>query len=184
MTYMKSLTSDLIVVGAGPAGLMTASAAALRGAAVTVLDPNPRTGKKLRITGKGRCNLCNDCDVRAFLKNVPGNAKFLYSALNRFSPADTMAFFEALGVPLKTERGNRVFPVSDNAHDVARALEAAMKRAGVRLLFADAEEIVTDGGAVCAVKTSQGHTATPGTSATRSSFVRLSSRSPGAVPRS
>ena len=153
---MSERKAEAVVIGGGAAGMMAALTAAQRGKDVLVVEHEKFCGKKLRITGKGRCNLCNDCDVRAFLKNVPGNAKFLYSALNRFSPADTMAFFEALGVPLKTERGNRVFPVSDNAHDVARALEAAMKRAGVRLLFADAEEIVTDGGAVCAVKTSQG----------------------------
>ena len=153
---MSERKAEAVVIGGGAAGMMAALTAARRGKDVLLVEHEKFCGKKLRITGKGRCNLCNDCDVRAFLKNVPGNAKFLYSALNRFSPADTMAFFEALGVPLKTERGNRVFPVSDNAHDVARALEAAMKRAGVRLLFADAEEIVTDGGAVCAVKTSQG----------------------------
>ena len=153
---MSARKADAVVIGGGAAGMMAALTAARRGKDVLLVEHEKFCGKKLRITGKGRCNLCNDCDVRAFLKNVPGNAKFLYSALNRFSPVDTMAFFEALGVPLKTERGNRVFPVSDNAHDVARALEAAMKRAGVRLHFADAEEIVTDGGAVCAVKTSQG----------------------------
>ena len=153
---MSARKAEAVVIGGGAAGMMAALTAAQRGKNVILLEHEKFCGKKLRITGKGRCNVCNDCDVRSFLKNVPGNAKFLYSALNRFSPADTMAFFESLGVPLKTERGNRVFPVSDNAHDVARALEAAMKRAGVKLAFANAEEIVTDGGAVSAIRCTDG----------------------------
>ena len=135
---MSARKAEAVVIGGGAAGMMAALTAAQRGKNVILLEHEKFCGKKLRITGKGRCNVCNDCDVRTFLKNVPGNAKFLSSALNRFSPADTMAFFESLGVPLKTERGNRVFPVSDNAHDVARALEAAMKRAGVKLVLSAA----------------------------------------------
>ena len=132
--------------------MMAAYTAAQRGRRVLLVEHEKFCGKKLRITGKGRCNVCNDCDVRTFLQNVPGNAKFLYSALNRFPPADTMRFFESLGVPLKTERGGRVFPVSDNAHDIARALEAAMKRAGVHILYGNAEAVLTEGGAVRAVR--------------------------------
>ena len=141
--------------------MMAALKAAERGRSVVLIEHNPFCGKKLRITGKGRCNVCNSCDVRAFLQNVPGNAKFLYSALNRFPPSETMAFFEGLGVPLKTERGNRVFPVSDNAHDVARALEAAMKRAGIRLLHDSAAEVLTEGGAVCGVRCAENEIACP-----------------------
>ena len=153
---MSARKAEAVVIGGGAAGMMTALTAARRGKNVILVEHEKFCGKKLRITGKGRCNVCNDCDVRTFLKNVPGNAKFLYSALNRFSPADTMAFFESLGVPLKTERGNRVFPVSDNAHDVARALESAMKRAGVKIVYGNAEEIVTEGGAVSAVRCADG----------------------------
>ena len=153
---MSARKTDAVVIGGGAAGMMAALIAAQRGKNIILLEHEKFCGKKLRITGKGRCNVCNDCDVRTFLKNVPGNAKFLHSALNRFSPADTMEFFEALGVPLKTERGNRVFPVSDNAHDVARALEAAMKRAGVHIVYENAEEVIAENGAVCAVKTVEG----------------------------
>lgn len=136
--------------------MMAAIAAARRGRDVLLLEHEKFCGKKLRITGKGRCNVCNACDERTFLQNVPGNAKFLYSALSRFSPADAMAFFENLGVPLKTERGNRVFPVSDNAHDIARALEREMKRVGVRVRCEEAQSVCTENGAVCAVRTKDG----------------------------
>lgn len=156
MTSMSARKAEAVVIGGGAAGMMAAVIAAQRGKNTILLEHEKFCGKKLRITGKGRCNVCNDCDVRTFLKNVPGNAKFLYSALNRFSPADTMDFFEALGVPLKTERGNRVFPASDNAHDVARALEAAMKRAGVHIVYGNAEEVIAENGAVCAVRTAEG----------------------------
>lgn len=133
--------------------MMAAITAAERGRSVTLLEHQDFCGKKLRITGKGRCNVCNRCDVKTFLRNVPRNPKFLYSALNRFSPEDTIAFFESLGVPLKTERGNRVFPCSDNAHDIARALEREMKRCGVRIVKDSALEIQTKDGAVSAVRT-------------------------------
>ncbi|MBQ4298408.1 MAG: aminoacetone oxidase family FAD-binding enzyme, partial [Clostridia bacterium] len=148
--------ADAVIIGGGAAGMMAAVAAGRRGKNVILLEHEKFCGKKLRITGKGRCNVCNSCDVKTFLQNVPVNPKFLYSALNRFPPADTMEFFESLGVPLKTERGNRVFPVSDNAHDVARALEAAMRAAGVHVLYEDAKEILTADGAVCGVKSSGG----------------------------
>ena len=136
--------------------MMAACEAAERGRSVVLLEWQKFCGRKLRITGKGRCNVTNNCDIKPFMQNVPGNAKFLYSALNRFSTADTIAMFEALGVPMKTERGSRVFPVSDNAHDVARALEKRMKRAGVKIVSAKAEEIITENGAVCAVATDCG----------------------------
>ncbi|MDD4808381.1 MAG: NAD(P)/FAD-dependent oxidoreductase, partial [Oscillospiraceae bacterium] len=101
---------DVLVVGAGAAGLMAAGTAASRGLTVWLAEKNAAPGKKLGITGKGRCNLTNDCIIPLFLENVPTNPRFLYGALNRFSPADTKAFFEGLGVPLKTERGRRAFP--------------------------------------------------------------------------
>ncbi len=136
--------------------MMAACEAAERGRSVALLEWQKFCGRKLRITGKGRCNVTNNCDIKPFMLNVPGNAKFLYSALNRFSTADTIAMFESLGVPMKTERGNRVFPVSDNAHDVAKALEKRMRRAGVKIVTAKAEEILTENGAVSAVRTDQG----------------------------
>ena len=156
---MNIRNADTVVIGGGAAGMMAAIAAGRRGKNVILLEHERFCGKKLRITGKGRCNVCNSCDVRTFLQNVPVNPKFLYSALNRFPPAETMAFFEALGVPLKTERGNRVFPVSDNAHDVAKALEKAMKSAHVRVLYENAEDVIVTDGAVSGVKSSGGEIA-------------------------
>lgn len=101
---------------------------------MTLLEPNERLGKKLNITGKGRCNVTNDADLETLLANTPRNGKFLYSAFSRFDGRDAMAFFEDLGVPLKVERGNRVFPVSDRAFDVSAALERKLKHLGVRLV--------------------------------------------------
>lgn len=130
-TVMKH---DVIIVGGGPAGMMAAISAAEEGASVCLLEPNERLGKKLNITGKGRCNLTNNCDPDTFFQNVPCNGKFLYSSYSQFTSADVMALFEGLGVPLKTERGNRVFPVSDRAFDISAALERRMKRLGVVIL--------------------------------------------------
>ena len=121
------MSKGLVVIGGGAAGMMAAVSAAERGARVTLLEPNERLGKKLNITGKGRCNVTNNADVQTLLANVPRNGKFLYSAFSRFDGRDTMAFFASIGVPLKTERGNRVFPVSDRAFDVSAALERRLK---------------------------------------------------------
>ena len=112
----------IIIVGGGAAGLMAAGSAVEQGAQVTLFEKNPRPGRKLIITGKGRCNVTNNCDVPTVLANVPTNPRFLYSALGGCSPADIIAFFEGEGVPLKTERGSRVFPVSDRAMDIVDAL--------------------------------------------------------------
>ena len=144
------------MIGGGAAGSMCALTAAQRGLSVVLLEPNKMLGKKLRITGKGRCNVTNNCDIKTVLANIPGDGRFLYSALNRFEPHDTMALFESLGVPLKTERGNRVFPVSDRSHDIANALERAYARAGGRVLHAAATDILTRDGAVFAVVTTEG----------------------------
>ena len=107
------MNKQLTVIGGGAAGMMAAICAARRGTAVTLLEPNERLGKKLNITGKGRCNVTNDAGCEELLANVPQNGRFLYSAFSRFDGRGTMAFFEELGVPLKVERGRRVFPVSD-----------------------------------------------------------------------
>lgn len=128
------MSKRIVVIGGGAAGMMAAISAAERGGAVTLLEPNERLGKKLNITGKGRCNVTNNAFVEELLANVPRNGKFLYSAFSRFDGRDTMAFFESLGVPLKTERGNRVFPVSDRAFDISAALERRLKSLGVTLV--------------------------------------------------
>ncbi len=153
---MEPLKADVVVIGGGAAGSMCALTAAQRGLSVVLLEPNKMLGKKLRITGKGRCNVTNNCDIKTVLANIPGDGRFLYSALNRFEPRDTMALFESLGVPLKTERGNRVFPVSDRSHDIANALERAYVHAGGRILHACATDILTRDGAVSAVVTTEG----------------------------
>ena len=142
------------VIGGGPAGLMAAGLLGQGGLPVLLLEKNDQPGKKLRITGKGRCNLTNNCEVEDFLRNVPRNPRFLYSALYGFSPQDTMAFFEGLGVPLKTERGRRVFPVSDNAHQIADALARWAGKAQV--IRQAVTEVLTEDGRAVGVKTAQG----------------------------
>lgn len=148
--------TELVVIGGGAAGMMCAYNAAQRGMSVVLVDPNRQLGRKVRITGKGRCNVTNNCDIKEFMRNIPGDGRFLYSALNRFSPADTIAFFESHGLPLKTERGNRVFPVSDNANDVAGLMARLRERSGVTLIRSTAKKILTEGGAVSAVVTEEG----------------------------
>ena len=137
------MSRRVVVIGGGPAGMLAAIRAAEGGAAVTLLEPNERLGKKLNITGKGRCNLTNDADTEAVLAAVLRNGRFLYSALSRFDPRDVMAFFEDLGVPLKVERGRRVFPVSDRAFDVSAALERRLRALGVRLVRDRAVSVTT-----------------------------------------
>ncbi len=133
---------------------MMASAVAAEGGLKTVLiEPNKLLGKKLRITGKGRCNVTNNCDTRALMDNIPQNPRFMYGAFNRLDPADTMAFFERIGVPLKTERGNRVFPQSDSAHDIANALERHGRNCGVKWLHEKALEIKAENGCISSVIT-------------------------------
>jgi len=124
----------VIIIGGGASGMLAAVHASYTGASVILIDRNERLGVKLRITGKGRCNVTNDCDREEFLRNVPRNPRFLYAALARFSPADTQSFFEMIGVPLKVERGRRVFPVSDKANDVANALVQHCRDCGVRIV--------------------------------------------------
>ena len=128
--------TKVAVIGAGAAGAFAAIRAAECGADVTAFEKNRDVGRKLRITGKGRCNVTNDCEVREMMGAITKNPRFLYGALSRFSPEDTIAYFEGLGVPLKTERGRRVFPESDDANDIANALAGEMKRLGVRIVRA------------------------------------------------
>ena len=128
------MNKKIVVVGGGAAGMMAAIFAAEQGAEVTLLEPNERLGKKLNITGKGRCNVTNNADIETLMANTPKNGKFLYSAFSKFDGRDAMAFFEKIGVPLKTERGNRVFPVSDRAFDVSGALERKLKALKVALV--------------------------------------------------
>lgn len=125
----------IIVIGGGAAGMMAAVTAAENGADVVLVERNPFLGKKLRITGKGRCNVTNNCTPNEMLEAVPRNPKFLYGAVFRFTPKDTMEFFENAGVPLKTERGRRVFPVSDKAADIQSALVKRLRDSGVRIVY-------------------------------------------------
>ena len=114
--------------------MMAAITAAEQGGSVTLLEPNERLGKKLNITGKGRCNVTNDADLNTLLANTPKNGRFLYSVFSRFDGRDAMSFFEEMGVPLKVERGGRVFPVSDRSFDVSGALERRLKSLRVSLV--------------------------------------------------
>ncbi len=150
---MKTLTNDVIVIGSGPAGMMTAITAAERGAKVTVLDPNAAAGRKLRITGKGRCNVTNNSEPREFLEYICTNARFFKSALYAFPPDAVMGFFSSNGVELKTERGGRVFPVSDNANEVADALYHKALSLGVVFERERARELLSEDGRLCAVRT-------------------------------
>ena len=137
--------SDVIVIGGGAAGCMAALAAADQGASVTLLERNPKLGRKLYITGKGRCNVTNDCSPQEVLQNVPHNSRFLTSAVTRFPPEQVKQFFESRGVPLKTERGNRVFPQSDHAADIIDALLLALRRARVSIVQDRAKALRRDG---------------------------------------
>lgn len=143
---------DVIVVGGGAAGLFSSILLARRGKSVLILEKNKILGKKLMITGKGRCNVTNNCDVETVLKNIPCNSKFLYSAMYSFSPSDAMSFFEELGVPLKTERGNRVFPISDDAKDIVRALTDEISRLGVTVINKKVSGILIENNKVVGIK--------------------------------
>ena len=149
-------SNKVVVVGGGAAGMMAAGMAAQAGAHVTLLEQNGRPGKKLLITGKGRCNVTNDCAWQDVLLNVPTNPRFLYSALAGFSPADARAFFEQYGCALKTERGNSVFPVSDRSQSVLDALVRFLHENHVQLLPRRVTELAAAGGRVTGVKTEAG----------------------------
>lgn len=153
---MSGSKTEILVVGGGAAGMMAAGTAADLGCRVTLLEHSGRLGKKLYITGKGRCNVTNACTPAEVLQNVPRNGRFLYSAMNAFPPERAMAFFEALGCPLKTERGGRVFPCSDRSASVIDALRGWLRKTGVRVEMADVRELLTAGGAVRGVRTGNG----------------------------
>lgn len=148
----KAMSFDVLVIGGGPAGMMAAIAAAEYGAQVCLLEPNERLGKKLNITGKGRCNVTNNCSVEELLQNVPCNGRFLYSAFSGYDTADVISFFETHGVPMKTERGNRVFPVSDRAFDISGALEKYMKQLGISIVRDRALSLMIEDGALRGVQ--------------------------------
>ena len=144
----KSMTEyDLIVVGGGAAGMFSAGTAA-KTQRVLLLEKNRDFGKKLRITGKGRCNVTNDCQPEDVLQNVVTGSRFLYSSVWGFPPQQVKAFFEEIGVPLKTERGSRVFPVSDRAGDIVDALVRWAGHAGVEMRRGAVKRLLISGGSV------------------------------------
>ncbi len=151
--------TDIIIIGGGAAGLMAAGVASMSGKSVVILERNDRPARKVMITGKGRCNVTNDCDsLDELISNVPVNGRFLYSAFSSFMPRDTMELFEDMGVALKTERGNRVFPVSDKAVDVVDALTAFATDDGAQIIKARATGLIIEDGCVKGVKTEDGET--------------------------
>jgi len=148
--------TDIIVIGGGAAGMLAASVAAQHGAQVLLLERNNRLGKKLSISGKGRCNLTNDCSVAEVLDNIPTGGLFLQSTINGFPPGNVMQLFQSLGVPLKTERGGRVFPQTDNASDIVQALTGYLEKTGVKQRRCRAGGILTENQRVCGVMTPAG----------------------------
>ena len=144
---------DGIVIGGGPAGMFAAITAAKQGQRVLLLERNDRLGKKLLITGKGRCNVTNQCDEREVLQNIPRNGRFLFSAMAAFPPEKIMSFFEQNGCPLKTERGNRVFPVSDTASSILDCLKEQLRRCHVTVQTARVKNILTENGIASGVET-------------------------------
>ena len=147
---------DCIVIGGGPAGMFAAITAAEQGSKVLLLERNDRLGKKLLITGKGRCNVTNDCSAQEILQNTPRNGRFLYSAMTAYPPEKVKSFFEDRGCALKTERGNRVFPVTDKAQSILDCLQTQIRRSGVTVRTARVKSIATLDGAVSGVRTQDG----------------------------
>ena len=150
------MSYDCIVVGGGPAGMFAAITAAQNGKKVLLLEKNDRLGKKLLITGKGRCNVTNDCTAQDVLQNTPRNGRFLYSAMTAFPPEKIKTFFEERGCALKTERGNRVFPVSDSARSILECLHSELRRCKVTVKTARVKGIAAENGAVKGVVTAEG----------------------------
>lgn len=146
---------DGIVIGGGPAGMLSAIVASEHGQKVLLIEKNDRLGKKLLITGKGRCNVTNACSSQETMQNIPHNGRFLFSALNAFQPDDIMRFLEEHGCQLKIERGNRVFPVSDKSVSVLDALKRSLAENGVHIIQGRVREILTDNGVAIGVRTEQ-----------------------------
>lgn len=144
---------DGIIVGGGPAGMFAAVCAAEQGQRVALIERNDRLGKKLLITGKGRCNVTNHCSAEEVLRNIPRNGRFLYSAMNAFPPERIEAFFEKNGCKLKTERGNRVFPVTDRSASILECLQSQLKKYNVKVITERVHEILSDETGVTGVKT-------------------------------
>lgn len=144
--------TDIIIIGGGASGCFAGVHASRFGKSVLLFETNEKLGRKLRITGKGRCNVTNNSDIQEHMKNIPVNQRFMYSAFSAFDAYNTMDFFEEIGVPLKTERGNRVFPVSDNANDIADALVREMKKSGVKIINRRVTELITENNVCKGVK--------------------------------
>lgn len=149
---------NIVIIGGGAAGLMAAVSAAEKNknCNITVIEKNSRPARKVMITGKGRCNITNNCDIDTLISSIPKNPRFLYSAFSAFSPQDVMTFFENAGVPLKTERGNRVFPQSDKAVDIVDALVNAVKRSGAKIINGTVSSVKAENGTVTGVKLENG----------------------------
>lgn len=155
LTFRNDGSKRVAVIGGGAAGMMAAIFAAQNGADVILFEKNDRLGKKLRITGKGRCNVTNECGINEFMQNVPTNPRFLYAALNRFEPADTMEFFEECGVKLKVERGRRVFPVSDKAQDIVNAQIGKCRELNVNIINRKVKSLSIEDGQIVGVSDGQ-----------------------------
>ena len=147
---------DAVIIGGGASGLFLGANLSQMGKKVLIIEHSEKCGRKLLITGKGRCNVTNDCSAEEVMKNIPRNPRFMYSALDKFSPEDTINFFENLGVKLKTERGNRVFPQSDQAGEILSALMDANRKAGTEIIHDNAQSLVIKDGKALGVKCSQG----------------------------
>ncbi|MDD4700577.1 MAG: aminoacetone oxidase family FAD-binding enzyme, partial [Oscillospiraceae bacterium] len=150
------MSERIIIVGGGAAGLMAAVTAARRKLDVTVVERMPKPGRKIMITGKGRCNVTNNTDLNGLIAAVTKNGRFLYSAFSKFSAEDTISFFENAGIKLKTERGNRVFPQSDKSSDIVDALVNSAKRAGVKFVTGRVKRLLVNDGKVTGVECDDG----------------------------
>ena len=144
----------VVIIGGGPAGMMSAIESAKMGNEVILLEKNNKLGKKLLITGKGRCNITSSLSIEDFIKNVPGNGKFLYSAFNSFTNKDIISFLEEEGLNVKEERGNRIFPVTDKAQDVLNCFEKKLKNLNVKIYYNAkvVDILVNEENSVCGVK--------------------------------
>lgn len=144
--------TDIIIIGGGASGCFAGVQASRFGKSVLLFEKNEKLGRKLRITGKGRCNVTNNSDIQEHMKNIPTNPRFMYSAFSVFDAYNTMDFFEEIGVPLKTERGNRVFPVSDNANDIADSMVKEMKKSGVKIINKRVTKLIIENNTCIGVK--------------------------------